>query len=198
MAKVRFTKNELKSRRDALRLYKRFLPTLQPKKKQLLSEVKQLEIRMAEKKEEDRKIRNDIASWVKLFSEEVLPEYLPRIKDVKRGEGNIAGVAIPVLEDVAFTHAQIDLFDTPPWLDSAVSAMETLMKLKIELEIMTEQRRLIDDELTATAQRVNLFEKVKIPEAKYHICAITIFLGDMQTAGVARAKLAKSKVSEAA
>jgi V/A-type H+-transporting ATPase subunit D len=40
---------------------------------------------------------------------------------------------------------------------------------------------------------VNLFEKVKIPEARDNIRRIRIFLGDQQTAAVARAKLAKAK-----
>ena len=40
---------------------------------------------------------------------------------------------------------------------------------------------------------MNLFEKVKIPEAKENIRTINIFLGDQQTSGVARSKLAKGK-----
>ena len=40
---------------------------------------------------------------------------------------------------------------------------------------------------------VNLFEKVKIPEAKENIRIIRIFMGDQQTAAVARSKIAKGK-----
>ena len=51
-------------------------------------------------------------------------------------------------------------------------------------------------ELTKIVQRVNLFEKVKIPEAKENIRRIRIQLGDEMTAAVGRAKIAKNKLAE--
>ena len=63
----------------------------------------------------------------------------------------------------------------------------------MEHEILAEQERLIAEELRTTSQRVNLFEKVKIPECKENIRVIKIFLGDEQTAAVARGKLAKKR-----
>ena len=59
-----------------------------------------------------------------------------------------------------------------------------------------EQRRLIAAELQQTSQRVNLFEKVKIPQCKEAIRVIKIALGDEQTAAVTRGKIAKSRVPE--
>jgi V/A-type H+-transporting ATPase subunit D len=70
------------------------------------------------------------------------------------------------------------------------------MRLRVEQDILQEQRKLIADELRTTNQRVNLFEKVKIPEARENIRVIKIFLGDEQTAGVVRAKIAKSRTWE--
>ena len=55
---------------------------------------------------------------------------------------------------------------------------------------------LLERELRATAQRVNLFEKVKIPEAKENIRVIGIYLGDQQTSAVVRGKIAKKKLQE--
>ena len=59
-----------------------------------------------------------------------------------------------------------------------------------------EQRRLLAEELRTTNQRVNLFERVKIPECKEAIRKIRIFLGDVQTLDVARSKIAKQKTLE--
>ena len=56
-----------------------------------------------------------------------------------------------------------------------------------------EQLQLIEQELRVVAQRVNLFEKVKIPEARENIRRIQIYLGDQQTNAVGRAKIAKEK-----
>ena len=65
---------------------------------------------------------------------------------------------------------------------------------------MTKQKQidLLSTELRTTSQRVNLFEKVKIPEAKNNIRVIGIFLGDQQTAAVVRGKIAKKKIERVA
>jgi V/A-type H+-transporting ATPase subunit D len=60
--------------------------------------------------------------------------------------------------------------------------------------VLQEQTRLLREELRITTQRVNLFEKVKIPETKTNIRIIQIHLGDQQTAAVVRGKIAKNKI----
>lgn len=195
MAKIKLTKNELKAQRDANRLYRRFLPTLQLKKRQLQVEMKQIEVRLAEKRAEERKIREGLASWVKMFSEEVPSDVFSKVKDIETVVGNIAGVDIPVLKEVRFVMGDVDLFSTPTWVDDASRVLETLMRIRAEQVVLTEQMNRISEELLVTSQRVNLFEKVKIPETKNNIRVIQIFLGDMQTAGVARAKLAKKQLT---
>jgi V/A-type H+-transporting ATPase subunit D len=81
---------------------------------------------------------------------------------------------------------------TPAWLDSAVEAMKKALLIDLEAQIVEEQRRRLDKELRTTTQRVNLFEKVKIPEARDNIKKIQVYLGDQQTAAVVRGKIAKS------
>ena len=55
------------------------------------------------------------------------------------------------------------------------------------------QKELITEELRTTSQRVNLFEKVKIPACRENIRVIKIAIGDEQTAAVTRGKIAKSR-----
>ena len=62
--------------------------------------------------------------------------------------------------------------------------------------VLERQRALVTAELTTTSQRVNLFEKVKIPACKENIRVIKIAIGDEQTAAVTRGKIAKSRVPE--
>ena len=45
---------------------------------------------------------------------------------------------------------------------------------------------------------MNLFETVKIPEARENIRVIGIYLGVQQTSAVVRGKIAKKKLQEAA
>jgi V/A-type H+/Na+-transporting ATPase subunit D len=197
MAKIKYTKTELKQQRDALRRFQRYLPTLQLKKQQLQMEVRQLEQEIDAKAKEEAQARQDLSEWVKLFAEPISFEQYLKIKEVQRTTNNIAGVNVPVLEQVAFDRTTPDLFLTNPWLDDALDMLEHLSRLRLERLTIEEQHRLLAQELRVTTQRVNLFEKVKIPETREHIRVIRIFLGDQQTAEVARAKMAKDRATRA-
>ena len=61
------------------------------------------------------------------------------------------------------------MYSTPLWVDLAADCMEQALSLDLQAEVLDEQVRLLRQELTTTSQRVNLFEKVKIPEAKANI-----------------------------
>ena len=61
--------------------------------------------------------------------------------------------------------------------------------------MLDEQVRLLEAELLATSQRVNLFEKVKIPETEKNIKKISIYLADQQVSAVVRSKISKRKIA---
>ena len=193
MPKIKHTKSELKNQRDDLRRYARFLPTLELKKQQLQIEVRKLNAALEDKQTEEAGLRTELDSWVRLFAEPFEFSAMLQLKEVRRGAGNIAGVAIPIFQEAVFERVPPDLFQTPPWLDDGLAMLERLGSLKAAQAIMETQTRLLSEELRTTTQRVNLFEKVKIPECTGSIRVIRIFLGDEQTAAVARAKLAKGK-----
>ena len=193
MAKIKHTKTELKAQREALSRFERFLPMLQLKKQQLQAEVQVIEQRMIDKLREREQVRGDITRWVRVFAEPVGVENMLNLADIVTDEGNIAGVRIPVLKDIKTQRADVDLFETPPWIDDAMDATEKLIRLRVEHEVLAEQKHLVSEELRTTSQRVNLFEKIKIPECRENIRVIKIFLGDEQTAAVVRGKIAKRR-----
>ncbi len=197
MAKIKYTKTELKQQRDALRRFERYLPTLQLKKQQLQMEVRHVEQQIEAKTQEEEQARENLAHWLKLFSEPIPFEQYLRVAEIKRSVNNIAGVNVPVLDDVRFDRTQPDLFRTPPWLDDGLDMLEKLARLRLERLLLEEGHRLLVQELRITTQRVNLFEKVKIPETRENIRIIRIFIGDQQTAEVARAKMAKDRAMKA-
>ncbi|MBI9020194.1 MAG: V-type ATP synthase subunit D [Verrucomicrobia bacterium] len=196
MAKIKYTKNELKAQRDALARFRRYLPTLLLKKQQLQMELRGLEAQIAEKCVEEEKARADLAVWAKLFSESF--DFVPyiQVQKIERSFGNIAGVTIPIFGSITFVDETPDLFETPAWVDSGIELLRQLIRLRVERQIIEEQHRLLSAELRTTSQRVNLFEKVKIPECRENIRVIRIFMGDQQTAAVARSKIAKGKSVE--
>ncbi len=193
MAKIKYTKNELKAQRDSLKRFQRYLPTLVLKKQQLQAEIQQLEANVEAKAQEEEHLRVNVSSWMKLFSEEFNFAPFLEINKMDVGFGNIAGVKIPVFRSLDFVERTPDFFETNAWVDDGIKLVRELVKLRVEREILREQQRCIEEELRTTNQRVNLFEKVKIPECKDVIRTIRIFLGDQQTAAVARAKIAKGK-----
>lgn len=194
MANVKLTKNELKKQRDALKRFQRYLPTLILKKQQLQMVIRQVEAKEREKRREQEFVRENIQSWIAVFGEEYPLADLVSIESVDTDSGNIAGVDIPVFTAIRFKETEYDLFTTPVWIDTAVQRLKAIIALDEEVKILKRQVELLNQELRTTSQRVNLFEKVKIPETKENIRVIGIYLGDQQTAAVVRGKIAKNKL----
>ena len=194
MAKIKLTKNEQKKQKDSLKRYTRYLPTLMLKKQQLQLVIRQVESSLKEKKEERDRFQNEIFSWVDVFGENVDFDSLLKIKSLEVESGNIAGVDIPVFKGISLDLPEYDLFVKPLWVDAAVEKVAKLLAFDEETKILEKQIELLGAELRVTTQRVNLFEKVKIPEAKENIRKIQIYLGDQQTASVVRGKMAKNNL----
>ena len=194
MAAIKFTKNELKKQKDGLKRFQRYLPTLQLKKQQLQMVIRTVETQEREKREAQEALRGELDSWITLFGEDVSFKDLVRIVKIDTDTGNIAGVDIPVFREMVVTVSPYDLFQYPLWVDAAVVKVKELLALDAEVKILQQQRDLLGQELRVTSQRVNLFEKVKIPETKENIRMIRIYLGDQQTAAVVRGKIAKNKL----
>ena len=198
--KVRLTRPELKRQRDALARYERYLPMLKLKQQQLQMAVLGVERKRRLVVEAQEAVDRQIAVYRPLLRDlaGLNIEELARPVELKTSTTNIAGVRLPVFEEALFGPVRYSLFGTPPWVDRAIADLRQLNRHRAEAEILIEQERLLRRELTRIVQRVNLFEKLKIPTAREDIRIIRIHLGDQQTAGVGRAKIAKAKLSQAA
>lgn len=197
MAKIKLTKTELKAQSDALKRFCRFLPMLQLKKQQLQGEIAGIVAKADAVSAREREVRTRLDAWVSLFAAggDVL-RGLVSVKEIRRSTANIAGVEIPVFDGIDTEVKDIDLWETPAWVDDAVAALTQILSLRSERLILEKQKALITEELRTTSQRVNLFEKVKIPACRENIRVIKIAIGDEQTAAVTRGKIAKSRVPE--
>ena len=202
MAAVKLTKNEQKKQKDALKQFQRYLPTLQLKKQQLQSVIRQIESQIAEYRKEQEALLNSLKVWIAVYGENASfdsthsLENLVVIDTILKGRGNIAGVQIPVFKDLTFKSIPYDLFDYPLWVDRGIDALKQCSRYDALIATLQEQIDLLGKELRTTSQRVNLFEKVKIPEAKDNIRKIGIYLGDQQTAAVVQGKIAKKKLEK--
>ena len=197
---IKLTKNELKKQKENLKQFERYLPTLQLKKQQLQSVIMKIRTELEEKEDERRKMIGDLDDWVAVFAEneqfieEKRLEQLVQPDKVITGEENIAGVTVPSFKELTFQEINYDVDDYPLWVDTAVFKLRDIATLDAIVSTLQKQVDLLDAELRTTSQRVNLFEKVKIPEAKENIRVIQVYLGDQQTAAVVRGKISKKKL----
>ena len=199
MAKVKLTKTALKKERDDLKQFERFLPTLQLKKQQLQMEMRECQERIASNEQREAESKEELSSWIALFgaeAETLRAAELVKVDHVETDVMNIAGVEVPRFQKVVFQNTPYDLYTEDLWIDDAVTALQKIVALRMEREVIRKQYELIQTELRVTTQRVNLFEKVKIPECRENIRRIGIYLGDMDTSAVVRSKIAKSKLQE--
>lgn len=195
MAAIKLTKNELKSQKDSLKMYQRYLPTLTLKKQQLQTEIRIIDERAREIRKKRKQLEQEFTQWIAVFGEkDVFSPSMVKVSNVRQERGNIAGVEIPVYLGANFTRGDYDLYAMPLWVDFASDRMEETLALDLEADVLDEQVRLLSRELRITTQRVNLFEKVKIPETKANIKMITVYLGDQQVAAVVRGKISKKNL----
>ena len=196
MAKIKYTKTEQKNQQDALKQFRRFLPTLQLKKQQLQLEVRLSVERIEANREAMTDLSRKLSALFSFFSDRSEAEFFVskvEISQVIAGTANIAGITIPVFERVEFAPLEWDLLETPWHTDECIAALKEMISLRAAGRILEKQYALLLAELVTTTQRVNLFEKVKIPECKENIRRIRIYMSDQETSAVARSKIAKKK-----
>jgi V/A-type H+-transporting ATPase subunit D len=195
MAKIKLTKNELKNQREALKRYTRYLPTLELKKIQLVNEIRMITQQIEKIQDEIRRFEQEVFQWVAVFGEDIDISSFFSL-EVIITTGNIAGIDIEIFENAIFTDEEYDLFMTPLWIDRGIAACKERITQEIRIRILKQQIEVLRQELRITIQRINLFEKVKIPETRENIRIIRIYLGDMMTAEVVRGKISKSKIQQ--
>ena len=199
---IKLTKNELKKQKDNLKQFQRYLPTLQLKKQQLQSVIMGIRQELERKEAERIQMIGDLDDWVAVFAENEIFDDEKRLEVLVQPDRvicqdvNIAGVTIPSFEELTFKEINYDVADYPLWVDTAVFKLREIARLDALVSTLRKQSELLEAELRTTSQRVNLFEKVKIPEAKENIRVIQVYLGDQQTAAVVRGKISKKKLVE--
>ena len=187
----------MKKQRDDLRMFERYLPTLQLKKQQLQMEILHWTAHLLERQMQEKAKTGAALLWAGLLADPgaEIAAYFKLVRIVE-SQKNIAGVDVPVFQSAEFKDAEYDLFSTPAWVDSAIEHLKELESLRAEINVLQKAIAVLQRELRITAQRVNLFEKVKIPAAIDAIRRIKIYIGDQMANAVGRSKAAKRKIEE--
>ncbi len=118
---------------------------------------------------------------------------LVRVSTIERGEQKIAGVAIPLLRGVVFEEREWDLFSAPAWWADGVDIVRRLVSLRIEHEFLSRKAALLEYARKKTTQKVNLYEKVQIPDYQEAILKIKRFMEDEENLSKSSQKIVKAR-----
>ncbi len=196
--KIKLTRPELKRRRDRLARFERFLPMLKLKQQQLQVMLRELSVQVAQAQQAMDLVTAKLEAYQALWADRTgLPlEKWAQPERVITSDRNVAGVEVPVFENVEFVEVQYSLFGTPAWVDQALEDRREQNRRAAAVQVLRKAEHLLQGELSRVIQRVNLFEKIMIPKDREAIRRIRIKLGDEMAAAVGRAKIAKGKLAK--
>jgi V/A-type H+-transporting ATPase subunit D len=196
MAKLALNKSSLARESAHLSEYKRFLPSLELKRLQIMAErakAKETTLRLDE--EYERRFDEIAKSLPMLANTQVPIEGLVTLASVERGEQNLSGTRLPTLESVEIDVKRYSRLARPHWVDPAVNGLKELLQLHLEREVARERIDKLVEAEAVISRRVNLFEKVLIPRAEQNIKKIRMALADAERDAVVRAKISKRKTA---
>jgi len=198
MSEIKLTKNVLRLEQIKLTQLQRYLPTLQLKKAMLQAEVNETRAEIQRLETAFDEARLQVSSVGSLFSQSVGLDLgqLAKVSEVRKRFENIAGVEVPVFEDVLFADFSYPLFSTPAWIDGAMALLRNLVTARARILVEEAKKEALEKELREVSIRVNLFEKNLIPKSLRNIKKIKVFLGDQALAAVGQAKVAKTKLEK--
>jgi V/A-type H+-transporting ATPase subunit D len=194
MATIALSKSSLQQQRDKLRLFERFLPSLELKRQQLTAEYKKaLQVLAEAEQGADQASRSLSVLLPILGSSSMKLSGLIRIRRIDIAEEDVLGLRLPTLRAVEFDAADYSLLATPFWVDDLVTCLKDVATYRLRLQVYRERVARMQGAVRRVTQRVNLFEKVLIPTATQNIARIQIFLSDVERAAVVTSKIAKAK-----
>ena len=194
MAKLKLSKQALHHQQEQLKLYKRLLPSLDLKRRQLAMETQKAQQAYAEALSALDALQTRIGEELPMLADESLRlKDLIIVKGYQRGEQNVVGVRLPILESLDCQVADYSLLGTPPWIDLLVQRLKDAKISQLQAEIAAERLEILRLQVRRITQRVNLFEKILIPTTHQNIQRLRIYLGETERSAVVTSKLAKSK-----
>jgi V/A-type H+-transporting ATPase subunit D len=194
MARLALNKATLARRKADLAGYRRYLPALDLKRRQLIAERNKGRAERARLRDDAAAMADAVGAEIPMLADrEIALDGLVRITAVRVEEVNVVGVRLPVLVSVETETAPYGWLTRPHWTDRLAARLAEALRLEMGARIAERRLALLDEAVRRVTQRVNLFDKVLIPRAEADIRRIRIHLGDAERAGVVRAKLAKRK-----
>jgi len=192
--KFQYNKTALQELDKHLKMRVRALPTIKNKEAALRVEVKRAKDETAEL---ESKLKQKIAEYEKFIR--IWGEFditLLAVKDLELSTKKVAGVKIPLLENILFETKEFSLFNNPQWFFTGITILKELTTKAIEREVNYRKSELLYLARKKTTQKVNLYEKVQIPGYQDAIRKIKRFLEDEENLSKSSQKIVKNRQQE--
>ena len=188
--KFQYNKTSLQQLEKQLKVRERTLPIIKNKESALRMEVKRCK---ADALGLEERLEQEIQAYEAMFAlwNEFDPSLI-KVKDVHLGIKKIAGVRVPILENVDFEVRPYSMFASPKWYADGISLLKVLAQTAIEREFMLAKLNLLEHARKKTTQKVNLFEKVQIPGYQDALRKIKRFMEDEENLSKSSQKILKS------
>jgi V/A-type H+-transporting ATPase subunit D len=193
--KFQYNKTFLQQLNKELKVRETALPTLQAKEAALRLEVRKAKDEVHRVEENLKKITPRIERTYALWNE--YPADILSIKNVVIEIKKIAGVKTPILERIDFSIDKFSLFNLPAWVPSGLELLKEMVLLHIEKQIAEKKVSILEYARKKTTQKVNLYEKVQIPDYKESILKIKRFLEDKENLEKSSQKILKARMAQA-
>ena len=190
MIKFQYNKTSLQQIEKNLKMRQRTLPIIKSKETALRLEVKRCK---EEAEALERKLQEQIAGYESMYA--LWGEFdtsLVALKDVELGVKKIAGVRVPVLNNIRLEVRPFGLFSAPKWYFDGINLLHGLVKTAVEHEFAVAKQGLLEHARKKTTQNVNLFEKVQIPGFQEAVRKIKRFMEDEENLSKSSQKILKS------
>lgn len=191
--KFQFNKTALGQLKKELKVRVKALPTLKAKETALRLEVKKAKGELQLAQEQFGGHLAKVQSLGKLWDE--FPLDLVQVANIAKNFRKVAGVKIPSLESVSFQLTQSNCWGLPAWISTGVALWKKAMELQIAIDIAQEKLTILEYARKKTTQKVNLYEKVQIPEYQEALLKIKRFLEDQDNLEKSSQKILKTKMS---
>lgn len=196
--RIKLNKVSLRTQKQKLAMYQRFLPALEARKQQFLMQLAIVRKQIADQEARLQEILREIATWGALYGDiGPLLKYFIEIREIRSTIRNVAGLKVPEFQGVAFSDPPYSFFATPLSFEEALRQSRDAIECREAIRMLKEGERVLFEGFRKTSQRINLYEQRLIPGCREAIRKIVVYLQDQQAAAVGVAKVAK-RMTEAA
>ena len=192
--RFQYNKTSLQQQEKALKMRLRTLPTIKSKESALRQQVKQTK---REVEELEAKLERELQGYQGMVS--LWAEFDPSLITVDRVDlsmRKVAGVMLPVLGEIHYEVRPFSIFNAPSWFAEGIELLKTLATTGIQAEFLRLKMEYLEHARKKTTQKVNLFEKVRIPGYQDAIRKIKRFIEDEESLSKASQKIMRTNIEK--